>query len=131
MAALEYDEGPTYQTARLSRYREMAEQMITAGQAYYAYETREELDAMRNQAMARNEKPRYNGHYRDLNAPFRDDPARSRYEKFAEKTYLFTLSDEVPGRVVELRSELVSPSALRGNGREVVISEPLRFVRER
>ncbi len=64
-------------------------------------------------------------------APYRDDPARSRYEKFAEKTYTFTLSDAVPGKVVELRSELTTPPDLSGKGREIVIAETLRFVRER
>ncbi len=62
-------------------------------------------------------------------APYRDDPARSRYEKFAEKTYVFTLSDDVPGKVVELRSELSTPPDAAGKGREVIISESLRFVR--
>jgi len=64
-------------------------------------------------------------------APYRDDPARSRYEKFAEKTYIFTLSDEVPGKVVELRSELSAPPGVAGQAREVVIAETLRFARER
>ena len=64
-------------------------------------------------------------------APYRDDPARSRYEKFAEKTYIFTLSDEVPGKVVELRSELTAASGRPGTAREIVIAESLRFVRER
>jgi hypothetical protein len=64
-------------------------------------------------------------------APYRDDPARSRYEKFAEKTYTFTLSDEVPGKVVELRSELSAPSGVPGMSREIVIAETLRFARER
>ena len=64
-------------------------------------------------------------------APYRDDPARSRYEKFAEKTYSFTLSDEVPGKVVELRSELSAPPGAPGQAREVVIAESLRFARER
>ena len=73
---LEYDEGPIYQTQRLDRYREVAEQMLADGLAYYAYETREELEAMRNEALAKKEKPRYNGHYRELNAPYRDDPNR-------------------------------------------------------
>ena len=54
-------------------------------------------------------------------APYRDDPARSRYEKFAEKTYIFTLSDDVPGKVVELRSELSTPPGAAGNGHEIVI----------
>ncbi len=64
-------------------------------------------------------------------APYRDDPARSRYEKFAEKTYVFTLSDDVPGKIVELRSELSTPPDASGKEREVVISETLRFVRQR
>jgi hypothetical protein len=63
-------------------------------------------------------------------APYRDDPARSRYEKFAEKTYVFTLSDDVPGKVVELHSELLAPLDAAGKGREMVIAETLRYVRE-
>jgi len=73
---LGYDEGPVYQTRRLERYREVAEQMVAAGTAYYAYETKAELEAMREAAMAANEKPRYNGAYRDRNAGHRDDPNR-------------------------------------------------------
>nr|MBO2468467.1 glutamate--tRNA ligase [Xanthomonadaceae bacterium] len=73
---LDYDEGPIYQTHRLERYREVAERLVAEGKAYYAYETREELEAMREAAMARGEKPRYNGAARDLNLPYRDDPNR-------------------------------------------------------
>jgi len=64
-------------------------------------------------------------------APYRDDPARSRYEKFAEKTYTFTLSDDVPGKVVELHSELRGPPDNPGNRPEPVIAETLRFVAKR
>jgi hypothetical protein len=63
-------------------------------------------------------------------APYRDDPARSRYEKFADKTYTFTLSNDVPGRVVELRTELLAPPATPGQAPEMLISESLRFVRK-
>jgi hypothetical protein len=63
-------------------------------------------------------------------APYRDDPARSRYEKFADKTYSFTLSDDVPGKVVELHSELSAPLDAPRKGREIVIAETLRYVRE-
>src|SRR6476659_7275909 len=34
---LDYDEGPIYQTDRLDRYRQVAEQLVAAGTAYYAY----------------------------------------------------------------------------------------------
>jgi len=64
-------------------------------------------------------------------APYRDDPARSRYEKFADKTYTFTLSDDVPGRVVELRTEVSVPGGVAGTAPDLVIAETLRFVRER
>ena len=61
---LDYDEGPIYQTRRLDRYREVAEQLVAAGKAYYAYETREQLDAIRNAAQAAGDKPRYDGRAR-------------------------------------------------------------------
>ncbi len=73
---LGYDEGPIYQTQRLDRYRDVAEQMVAAGTAYYAYETKEELEAIREAALAAKEKPRYNGAYRERGAGFRDDPNR-------------------------------------------------------
>ena len=37
-------------------------------------------------------------------APYRDDPARSRFEKFARKTYEFYLADAVPGGVHGIRT---------------------------
>ena len=64
-------------------------------------------------------------------APYRDDPARARYEKFAEKVYVFTLSDEVPGKVVELRSELTAPRDATGKAGDIVIAEALSFARSR
>ncbi len=73
---LNYDEGPIFQTHRLDRYREVAEQMVEAGTAYYAYESKEELDAVREVAMAAKQKPRYNGAYREQSAGFRDAPNR-------------------------------------------------------
>lgn len=36
--------------------------------------------------------------------PYANDPARSRFEKFARKTYQFFLTDEVPGGVFGMRS---------------------------
>ena len=73
---LDYDEGPIYQTQRLDRYREVAEQLVAAGTAYYAYETqgRTRRDA-RGRAWPRGEKPRYDGRWRDRErCRYRDDP---------------------------------------------------------
>ncbi len=66
---LEYDEGPFYQTKRMDRYREVAKQLLDAGKAYHCYCSKEELDAMRAEQLARKEKPRYNGRCRDRKGP--------------------------------------------------------------
>ena len=39
-------------------------------------------------------------------APYVDDPLRTRFEKLAGKRYVFTLSDQVPGGVVSIRSQV-------------------------
>lgn len=62
---LDYDEGPYYQTQRFDRYQEIIQQLLTQGDAYYCYCSKEELDALREQQMANKEKPRYNGKCRD------------------------------------------------------------------
>ena len=79
---LDYDEGPIYQTHRLDRYREVAERLLAEGKAYCAYETKEELDAIRAAAMEQGGKPRYNGAWRarageaEVHEARRDDPNR-------------------------------------------------------
>jgi glutamyl-tRNA synthetase len=66
---LEADEGPYYQSQRFDRYREVIAGMLKAGSAYYCYCTKEELDALREQQIARKEKPRYTGICRDRATP--------------------------------------------------------------
>ncbi len=62
---LEYDEGPFYQTQRFDRYREVIQQLLAQGDAYYCYCSKEELELLRTEQMANKEKPRYNGLCRD------------------------------------------------------------------
>ena len=112
---LDYDEGPVYQTARLDRYREVAEQMVRAGTAYYAYETRDQLEAMREAAMAANEKPRYSGTARDANLPYRDDPNRViRFRNPLEGAVAW--DDKVKGRIEIANAELDDLVIFRPDG---------------
>ena len=69
---LDWDEGPFFQMQRLARYKEVAEQLIASGHAYYDYMSREELEALRREQLAAGLKPRYDGRWR---------PERSRGEK--------------------------------------------------
>ncbi len=55
---------PIYQTQRFGRYKEVIDQMLAKGTAYRCYASKEELDQMRAQQMARKEKPRYDGRWR-------------------------------------------------------------------
>jgi len=112
---LEYDEGPIFQTQRLDRYREVAEKMVADGTAYYAYETREELDAARDAAMAAKEKPRYNGYYRDRNEPYRDDPNRViRFKNPIGGSVVF--DDKIKGRIEWSNDELDDLVIFRPDG---------------
>jgi glutamyl-tRNA synthetase len=62
---LDHDEGPFYQTKRFDRYKEVIETMLSQGTAYRCYCSKEELDQMRADQMARGEKPRYDGRCRN------------------------------------------------------------------
>ena len=112
---LDYDEGPIYQTHRLERYREVAEQLVAEGKAYYAYESRAELDAMREAAMAAGGKPRYNGAYRERNEPWREDPNRViRLKNPQDGTVVW--EDKVKGRIEIANSELDDLVIFRPDG---------------
>jgi glutamyl-tRNA synthetase (EC 6.1.1.17) len=112
---LSHDEGPYYQTLRMDRYREVADQLLREGKAYYAYETKEEIEAMRNAAMAAGEKPRYNGYYRDRNEPLRDDPNRViRFKNPTSGSVVF--EDKVKGRIEWANSELDDLVIFRSDG---------------
>lgn len=63
------DEGPFFQTQRFDRYRAVLAEMLSAGTAYRCYCTKEELEALRQQQIARKEKPRYTGICRERTAP--------------------------------------------------------------
>ena len=112
---LEYDEGPFYQTLRMQRYEEVAQTLIQTGHAYYAYESKEELEAMRGQQMAQNAKPRYNGFYRERVEPVHESPTRViRFKNPATGTVVF--DDRVRGRIEWQNEELDDLIIWRSDG---------------
>jgi len=70
---LTWDGDPISQFERAPRHREVAEELVAAGKAYYAYDTVEELAQMRETAKAEGRPPRYDGRWRDR--PASDAPA--------------------------------------------------------
>lgn len=66
---LDWDDGPVYQTDRLSMYREHADRLLREGKAYPCYCTPEELEEKRKVALREKRKPKYDGKCRNLSAP--------------------------------------------------------------
>lgn len=63
---LNWDEGPFYQSQRLDLYRQAIQTLLDKGLAYRAYDTPEELEAMREAQKAKNQAPRYDNRHRNL-----------------------------------------------------------------
>jgi glutamyl-tRNA synthetase len=63
---LNYDGDVVYQSKRFDLYKQYIDQLLEEGKAYKCYMTKEELDALREEQMARKERPRYDGRYRDF-----------------------------------------------------------------
>lgn len=61
---LHWDEGPYFQTDRLSRYNSVINYMIQYGMAYKCYCSAERLQLLRDTQLKNGEKPRYDGHCR-------------------------------------------------------------------
>ncbi len=112
---LDYDEGPFYQMKRLDRYREVVEQLLSAGHAYYCYASKEELEALREGQRARGEKPRYDGRWRDSKAT----PPAGVKPVIRFKTPMtgeVTFNDLVKGPITVANSELDDLVLMRADG---------------
>ncbi|WP_310494514.1 glutamate--tRNA ligase [Dechloromonas sp.] len=116
---LEHDEGPFYQMQRMERYKEVIQQMLANGSAYYCYTTREELDALRAEQEAKKEKPRYDGRWRPeagkmLPAAPADIPPVVRFKN--PKDGVVAWDDQVKGRIEFANGELDDLIIARADG---------------
>ena len=112
---IRHDEGPFFQMQRLARYREVAEDLLRQGKAYYCYCTKAELDAMREAQRARGEKPRYDGRWRDSKeTPPAGVTPVVRFRNPLDGEVVF--DDLVKGRIAVSNVELDDLVILRGDG---------------
>ncbi|MBD3794683.1 MAG: glutamate--tRNA ligase [Epsilonproteobacteria bacterium] len=63
---LSYDGDAFYQSKRFELYKSYIDRLLSEGKAYRCYMSKEELDILREEQMARKERPRYDGRYRDF-----------------------------------------------------------------
>jgi glutamyl-tRNA synthetase len=111
---LEPDSTPVFQTARFDRYKAIIDQLLAEGKAYRCYCTKEELEQLRADQMARKEKPRYDGRWRDRtdSRPGVDPVIRFKNPLDGE----VVVHDLVHGNVVFQNKELDDLIIARGDG---------------
>ncbi|WP_160121007.1 glutamate--tRNA ligase [Rhodovarius lipocyclicus] len=110
------DREPILQSTREARHAEVAHELLAKGAAYRAYETAEELDAMRAAAMAEKRPPRYNGFWRDR-APGPEQEGKPYAIRIkAPREGTMVVEDLVQGRVEVKNEELDDLIILRSDG---------------
>jgi glutamyl-tRNA synthetase len=109
---LEHDEEIYYQTQRFDRYKEVIDQLLEAGHAYRCNCSKERVEQIRNEAMSRGEKPRYDGHCRSLNVE--DDNTVIRFKTPTNGQVI--VDDAVQGKVVFENNELDDLIIARSDG---------------
>ena len=112
--ALDADEGPYFQSQRYERYRAVLAQMLERGQAYRCYCSKAELDALREQQLARKEKPRYDGRCRERTEPRAGVEPAIRFRNPLDGEVV--VEDLVHGRVVFQNAELDDLIIARSDG---------------
>lgn len=111
---LDYDEGPYFQTKRYARYEEVAQQLLEQGQAYRCYCTKERLEGLREELIAKGDKPRYDGHCRALTNVPENTPYVLRFKNPEDGVVSF--DDAVRGVVEVANSELDDLIIVRSDG---------------
>jgi glutamyl-tRNA synthetase len=111
---LEYDEGPFYQTHRFDRYKEVIQQLLDQGDAYYCYCSKEELEQLRAEQMANKQKPRYNGKCRYSAVPQGEGMPVVRFKNPIDG--VVTIPDLVKGEIVVANKELDDLIIARADG---------------
>ncbi len=110
---IDWDEGPYYQTQRFDIYRQYIQKLIDSDHAYYCTCSPEQIDAMRQQAMASGDKPRYDGSCREIGLE-KTDNAVVRFK--ARLTGTTVVEDVIKGNIVFGNDELDDFIICRSDG---------------
>jgi glutamyl-tRNA synthetase len=111
---LQHDEGPYYQTLRMDRYRQVAADMIKEGKAYHCWCSKERLEKLREEQMAKGLKPRYDGRCRHDAQPVEGVTPVIRFRNPDSGSVVFV--DKVKGRIEWSNEELDDLVLFRSDG---------------
>ncbi len=110
---IDWDDGPFYQSERRDIYQDYLQRLIDAGLAYYCNCSQDKLQTMRSQAMARGDKPKYDGTCRNKGRTKAQDTV-VRFK--APLTGTTVIEDTIKGRIVFQNDELDDFIIARSDG---------------
>ena len=113
---LTWDGEPISQFERAPRHREVAEELVRLGKAYYCYATPDELTEMREKARAEGRPPRYDGRWRDRDPAEAPAGAKGAIRIKAPQTGETVVQDLVQGDVRFPNKDLDDFIILRSDG---------------
>src|SRR3954453_2666077 len=113
---IEWDGETVFQFSRAARHREVAEQLLAAGRAYYFYASQEELAAMGEAARSAGRSRLYDGRWRDRDAREAPPGVKPVIRLKAPLTGETVVEDQVQGRVVWQNENLDDLVLLRSDG---------------
>jgi glutamyl-tRNA synthetase len=113
---LDWDGDVVYQFSRAARHREVAEQLLAAGKAYYCYASAEELVEMREKARAEGRTRLYDGRWRDRDPSEARPTVKPVIRLRAPLEGETVIDDQVQGRVVWQNENLDDLVLLRSDG---------------
>lgn len=113
---INWDGEAVFQFSRVGHHVELAQQLVREGKAYYCYCSPEELEQMRNEALAKGLSPKYNGMWRDRDP--KDAPANVKpvIRLKAPQTGQTVLNDIVQGTVTVDNDQLDDMILVRSDG---------------
>jgi glutamyl-tRNA synthetase len=111
---MDWDEGPFYQSQRMSLYQEVAERLLKEGKAYRCYCTAEEVEAKREVAFKAGLKPKYDRTCLNRKPPYPEKPFVIRF--LSPDEGITVVEDLIQGRVEFDNGELDDLIILRSDG---------------
>lgn len=120
LVGIKYDEGPFFQSERLDIYRPYAEELVSKGEAYYCFCTKERLDALRKNQEAAGEFAHYDYNCRNLTKDEIDDKLKQNQPYVIRQKMPLrgetSFDDVVYGKITVDNSELEDQILLKSDG---------------
>jgi glutamyl-tRNA synthetase len=113
---LDWDGEPVSQFERGDRHREIGEELVKRGKAYYCYASQDELTEMREKARAEGRPPRYDGRWRDRDPSEAPEGVKPVVRIKAPQDGFTIVQDKVQGEVRFPNKDLDDFIILRSDG---------------